>query len=123
MRLCSSCDQVGHDSDPQDSEINVSVGGDDLEQQEEQEKMLEKALDLQRSIENEGKQKHIADQQEKLSGAYSEEVADKLQDAQLRTVADGPDIPGHWRPQVMENNDLQLPDQCTGKEGKGHEFV
>ena len=122
MCLCGSCDPVGRDSDPQDSEINVSVGGDDLEQLEEQEKMLEKALDLQRSIENEGKQKHLADQQEKC-GAYLEEVADKLQDAQLRTVADGPDIPGDARPQVMENNDLQLPDQLTGKEVKGHEFV
>lgn len=56
---------------------------------EEEEKKLEETLELQRRIENEAKQKHLAEQQKKLSVTCSlEEVTDKLQDCQFKPVAD-----------------------------------
>jgi hypothetical protein len=64
---------------------------------EEEEKKLEETLELQRRIENEAKQKHLAEQQKKLSGTCVEGVTDKLQDCQLKPVADGSDAQEHGR--------------------------
>ncbi|KAE9602591.1 putative ubiquitinyl hydrolase 1 transcription factor C2H2 family [Lupinus albus] len=101
---------VAPDIDFQD--VVVTVNANDLEQQEEEfkrkieleeeEKKLEETLEFQRRIENEAKQKHLAEQQKKSSGIYLEEVVDKLQDAQLEAVADGPDVLEHLRPHTQE---------------------
>ncbi|XP_061358841.1 uncharacterized protein LOC133303025 isoform X2 [Gastrolobium bilobum] len=83
----------------------VSVNGDDLEQHEEEfrrkteleeeEKKLEETLEFQRRIENEAKQKHLAEQQKKSSGTYLEEMPDKLHDYQLKAIADCLDAHKH----------------------------
>lgn len=106
MGFCCSSNPVAPESDFQD--VVVTVNGDDLEQQdeefrrkielEEEEKKLEETLEFQRRIENEAKQKHLAEQQKKSSGTYLEEVVDKLQDVQLKAVADGPDVHENLRP-------------------------
>ncbi|KAJ1438988.1 Ubiquitin specific protease domain [Sesbania bispinosa] len=107
-------DLVAPDSDFQDHEV-VSINGDDLEQHEEEfrrkmeleeeEKKLEETLEYQRRIENEAKQKHLAEQQKKSSGSYLEGVMEKLQDCQLNVVADGLDTHEHVRLPMQE----QLP--------------
>ncbi|OVA09096.1 Ubiquitin carboxyl-terminal hydrolases family 2 [Macleaya cordata] len=68
-----------------DSEILGGVSGDDLSQQEEElrrkieleaeERKLEETLEYQRRIENEAKQKHLAELQKKASGRMLENVA------------------------------------------------
>ncbi|XP_061373472.1 uncharacterized protein LOC133315821 [Gastrolobium bilobum] len=103
---------VSPDSNYQGSEVVVSMDGDDLDQQEEEfrckieleeeEKKLEETLEFQRRIENEAKQKHLAERQKKSSGTYLEKAADNRQDAQLKVVADGPDLHEHIRPPVQE---------------------
>ncbi|KAK7330409.1 hypothetical protein VNO77_24603 [Canavalia gladiata] len=103
---------VAPESDFQDHEV-VFMNGDDLEQLEEEvrrkieleeeEKKLEETLEFQRRIENEAKQKHLAEQQKKSSGTYlEEEVVDKLQDCQMKVVADHPDAQEHARLPVQE---------------------
>ncbi|WJX89925.1 hypothetical protein P8452_71879 [Trifolium repens] len=104
-------DLVSPDSDFQDHEV-VYMNDDDLEHHEEEfrrkieleeeEKKLEETLELQRRIENEAKQKHLAEQQKKLSGTCVEEVTDKLQDCQLKPVADGSDAQEHGRLPMQE---------------------
>lgn len=104
-------DLVSPDSEFQDHEV-VSMNDDDLEHHEEEfrrkieleeeEKKLEETLELQRRIENEAKQKHLAEQQKKLSGTCLEEMTDKLQDCQLKTVADGLDVQEHIRLPMQE---------------------
>lgn len=111
MCFCCSSDSVAPDNGHQDSEVPVSMSGDDLEQQkeefrrkielEEEEKKLEETLELQRQIENEAKQKHLAEQQKKSSGTYLEKSADKDLDAQLKAVIDGPHVHEHIRPQML----------------------
>ncbi|XP_057419688.1 uncharacterized protein LOC130713885 isoform X2 [Lotus japonicus] len=96
--------QVAPDSDFQDHEV-VSMNGDDLEQHEdefrrkieleEEEKKLEETLEFQRRIENEAKQKHLAEQQKKSSGEDLDDITGKLQDCQLKVVADGSDAHKH----------------------------
>lgn len=104
-------DLVSPDSEFQDHEV-VSMNDDDLEHHEEEfrrkieleeeEKKLEETLELQRRIENEAKQKHLAEQQKKLSGTCLEEMTDKLQDCQLKTVPDGLDVQEHIRLPMQE---------------------
>ncbi|XP_019463356.1 PREDICTED: uncharacterized protein LOC109362190 isoform X1 [Lupinus angustifolius] len=92
-------------------DIVVTMNGDAMEHQEEEfrrkieleeEKKLEETLEFQRRIENEVKQKHLAEQQKKSSGTYLKEVVDKLQDVQLEAVAHGPDVQEHFRPHTRE---------------------
>ena len=104
MCFCCSSNPVAPDSYFEDPRV-VCMNGDDLERQEEEyrrkieleeeEKKLEETLEYQRRIENEAKQKHLAELQKKSSGICLEEVADKLQDAQLKAVADDPDAHEH----------------------------
>ncbi|CAL0325394.1 unnamed protein product [Lupinus luteus] len=98
-------------SDSYFEDVVVTMNGDDMEQQEEEfrrkieleeEKKLEETLEFQRRIENEVKQKHLAEQQKKSSGTYLEEVVDKLQDVQLEAVAHGPDMHEHLRSHTRE---------------------
>lgn len=106
MCFCCSSNQVAPDSDFQDHEV-VSMNGDDLEQHEdefrrkieleEEEKKLEETLEFQRRIENEAKQKHLAEQQKKSSGEDLDDITGKLQDCQLKVVADGSDAHKHVR--------------------------
>ncbi|KAL1334075.1 uncharacterized protein LOC107633714 isoform X1 [Arachis ipaensis] len=104
---------VAPDSYFQDPEL-VSMNDNYLEQQEEEyrrkieleeeEKKLEETLEFQRRIENEAKQKHLAELQKKSSGICLEEVADKIQDAQLKTVADGTDVHDHVKLPIQEQS-------------------
>lgn len=106
---------VAPDSDFQDNEV-VPFNDDDLEHHkeefrrkvelEEEEKKLEETLELQRRIENEAKQKHLAEQQKKVSGTYLEEGMDKHQDCPLKPIADGSVADGHVRLPMQEQ---QLP--------------
>lgn len=87
------------------------MNSDDLDQQEEEfrlkieleedEKKLVETLEYQRKIENEAREKHLAKQQMKSSGAYLEKAEDKTQDAQLKVVADGSDVHEHIRPPMQ----------------------
>ncbi|XP_004508792.1 uncharacterized protein [Cicer arietinum] len=110
---------VAPDSDYQDHEV-ASMNDDDLEHHEEdfrrkieleeEEKKLEETLELQRRIENEAKQKHLAEQQKKLSVTCSlEEVTDKLQDCQFKPVADVSD--------AHENAKLPMQEQLAKDNG------
>lgn len=104
--FCCSSNLVAPDSDFQDHGV-FPMNDDDLEHHkeefrrkielEEEEKKLEETLELQRRIENEAKQKHLAEQQKKLSVTYLEEGMDKLQDCPLKLAADGSDADGHVR--------------------------
>ncbi|GLT46395.1 hypothetical protein SLA2020_201490 [Shorea laevis] len=83
--------------DLHDSEV-VSVNGDDLKLQEEEfrrkieleeeERKLEETLEYQRRIENEAKQKHLAEQHKKSSQTFLDNVADKLDDFYLESGTD-----------------------------------
>lgn len=78
---------VASDGDHQDSEA-VSVSSDDLKLQEEElrrkieleeeERKLEETLEYQRRIENEAKQKHLAEQNKKSTRTYRENVTENL---------------------------------------------
>lgn len=78
---------VASDGDHQDSEV-VSVNSDDLKLQEEElrrkieleeeERKLEETLEYQRRIENEAKQKHLAEQNKKSTRTYLENVTDNF---------------------------------------------
>ncbi|GKV14151.1 hypothetical protein SLEP1_g25062 [Rubroshorea leprosula] len=88
---------VASDGDLHDSEV-VSVNGDDLKLQEEEfrrkieleeeERKLEETLEYQRRIENEAKQKHLAEQHKKSSQTFLDNEADKLHDCHLESGAD-----------------------------------
>ncbi|KAJ7956324.1 Ubiquitin carboxyl-terminal hydrolase-related protein [Quillaja saponaria] len=105
-------------SDQPETEITVSVNGDDLEQQEEElrlkteleeeEKKLEETLEFQRRIENEAKQKHLTEQHKKCILTYPYRVAEDLHDAEFKPVADGPYLHEPLRPSilVMKENGL-----------------
>ncbi|XWS37423.1 hypothetical protein CRYUN_Cryun19dG0041800 [Craigia yunnanensis] len=77
-----------------DSEV-VSVNGDDLKLQEQEfrrkielqaeERMLEETLEHQRRIENEAKQKDLAEQHKKINQAFAEKVANEFHDAYLES--------------------------------------
>ncbi|XP_042497713.1 uncharacterized protein LOC122076477 isoform X2 [Macadamia integrifolia] len=81
----------------QDSEISVSVNSDALRQQEEEfrckieleaeERKLEETLEYQRRIENEAKQKHLAEQHKKAGGTILDDVAEGLPFVNLRANA------------------------------------
>ncbi|XVE57026.1 hypothetical protein DITRI_Ditri04bG0058500 [Diplodiscus trichospermus] len=101
------------DGDNLDSEA-VSVNNDDLKQQEEEfrrkielaaeERKLEETLEYQRRIENEAKQKHLAEQNRKTSQAYAEKPADGLHDGYLE--AGGLDIQEHLALRSRVTNNL-----------------
>ncbi|XVF54239.1 hypothetical protein PTKIN_Ptkin05aG0164500 [Pterospermum kingtungense] len=83
---------VTSDADHLDSEV-VYVNCDDSNLQEDEfrhkiqleaeERKLEETLEYQRRIENEAKQKHLAEQQKKTNEAFAEKAADGLNDAYL----------------------------------------
>ncbi|KAM5570640.1 hypothetical protein ABKV19_011338 [Rosa sericea] len=98
--------------DPPDSEIVVSVNGDDLKQQEEEsrrrieleeeERKLEETLEYQRQIEKEAKQKHLAEQSKKSTLPHPEKVAEKLHDVNLEPCANDQDMHEPLKPYVQE---------------------
>ncbi|PON86059.1 Zinc finger, C2H [Trema orientale] len=104
---------VAYDGDHQDSEIVVSVNGDDLKQQEEElkrrieleaeERKLEETLEFQRRMENEAKQKLLAEQHRKATQTYHEKVAEGMLDANLESGS--VDLVGHeqFKPSMQEN--------------------
>ncbi|KAK8686155.1 hypothetical protein V6N13_125182 [Hibiscus sabdariffa] len=85
---------VVSDGDHLASEV-VSLNSDDLKQQEEElrrkteleaeERKLEETLEYQRRIENEAKQKQLAEQNKKTNQAYAKNAAYTLQDAYSET--------------------------------------
>ncbi|XP_042509896.1 uncharacterized protein LOC122085504 [Macadamia integrifolia] len=92
------CSPVASDENHPDPEIAISVSSDDLRQQEEEfrriieleaeERKLEETLEYQRRIENEAKQKHLAEQHKKACGKISEDVAEGLPCVNLKVNAD-----------------------------------
>ncbi|KAG2679123.1 hypothetical protein I3843_11G036300 [Carya illinoinensis] len=103
---------VESDCDHQDSEIVVSENGNYLTQQEEEfklkfkleeeERMLEETLEYQRRIENEAKQKHLAEQHKKYTRPYTE-VAEGLHDVYLESGADDQDVHEQLIPCTQEH--------------------
>ncbi|KAJ7945956.1 Ubiquitin carboxyl-terminal hydrolase-like protein [Quillaja saponaria] len=103
---------VAPDSDHPETEIIVSMNSDDFEQQEEEfrlkieleeeEKKLEETLEFQRQIENEAKQKHLAEQHKKSNFPYPEKVVEDLHDAHFKPVADDPYAHEQLRPPILE---------------------
>ena len=93
---CSSF-PVAYDGDVLDSEIVVSVNGDDLKQLEEkskrrieleaEERKLEETLEYQRQIEKEAKQKHLVEQNKKSTQMHPEKVAEGPHDVKLEPCA------------------------------------
>ncbi|XP_043726329.1 uncharacterized protein LOC122672887 isoform X2 [Telopea speciosissima] len=89
---------VASDENHPYSEIAVSVSSDDWRQQEEEfkriieleaeERKLEETLEYQRRIEDEAKQKHLAEQHKKACGTISEDVAEGLPCVNLKANAD-----------------------------------
>ncbi|XP_057983147.1 uncharacterized protein LOC131168020 [Malania oleifera] len=79
---------VAYDGDYPNSEIGVSVSADEFERQEEElrrkieleaeERKLEETLEYQRWIENEAKQKLLAEQNKKEVGAIHETLAERM---------------------------------------------
>lgn len=71
------------------------MNGDDLKQQEEElrqrieleaeERKLEETLEFQRRMENEAKQKHLAEQHKKATQTYHEKVTEGIYDANLES--------------------------------------
>lgn len=96
---CCSTFPVASDGDHPDSEILLSVDGDNLKQQEEEvrrkieleaeERKLEETLEYQRRIENEAKLKHLAEQQHKKSNqTFPDTVTELPCDVYLESGAD-----------------------------------
>ncbi|XP_059443773.1 uncharacterized protein LOC132175749 isoform X2 [Corylus avellana] len=93
---------VASDGDHQDSEIVVSENGHYLIQQEEEfrlkfeleeeERKLEETLEYQRRIENEAKQKHLAEQHKKSTRTCTEKVSEGLQDFYSVPCVDDQDV-------------------------------
>lgn len=67
---------------------------------EEEEKKLEETLELQRRIENEAKQKHLAEQHKKFSQTHSNHET-KFHDALFKPSADGLDFSEPSKPFIM----------------------
>lgn len=105
---------VASDGDHQDSESVVSANGHDLMQQEEEfrlkfeleeeERKLEETLEYQRWIENEAKQKQLAEQQKKSTRAYTEKVAEGLHDVYLKAGADDQDVHEKLKPCTQDHS-------------------
>ncbi|XP_050257079.1 uncharacterized protein LOC126702425 [Quercus robur] len=105
---------VASDGDHQDSESVVSANGHDLMQQEEEfrlkfeleeeERKLEETLEYQRRIENEAKQKQLAEQQKKSTRAYTEKVAEGLHDVYLKAGADDQDVHEKLKPCTQDHS-------------------
>ncbi|KAJ6760576.1 INACTIVE UBIQUITIN CARBOXYL-TERMINAL HYDROLASE 53-LIKE [Salix purpurea] len=87
------------DVDFPDSQSRLSVSDDDLKQQEEEfrwkteieeeERMLEESLEYQRRIENEAKQKHLAEQQHKKTNrTFPEKLSGGLQNCCSDSASD-----------------------------------
>nr|XP_011464559.1 PREDICTED: uncharacterized protein LOC101311291 isoform X2 [Fragaria vesca subsp. vesca] len=99
--------------DPLDSELVVSVNGDDLKQQdeesrrrielEEEERKLEETLEYQRQIEKEAKQKQLAEQNKKSTQTHPDKVAEKLQDVNLEPCANDQDMHEPLKPYVQDH--------------------
>ncbi|KAJ4960996.1 hypothetical protein NE237_020906 [Protea cynaroides] len=92
-----TCFPVASDENHPNSEIADPVSSDDLRQEEEfsriieleaEERKLEETLEYQRRIENEAKQKHLAEQHKKACGTISEDVAEGLPCVNLKASAD-----------------------------------
>uniref|UniRef100_A0A5B7ACF7 USP domain-containing protein n=1 Tax=Davidia involucrata TaxID=16924 RepID=A0A5B7ACF7_DAVIN len=93
---------VASDGDHPESENVVSVSGDALEQQEEEfrcrieleaeERKLEETLEYQRRIENEAKQKHLAEQHKKIARTIPEKITIGRPDAYLKHSDDDQDV-------------------------------
>jgi hypothetical protein len=65
---------------------------------EEEERKLEETLEYQRRIENEAKQKHLAEQHKKSTRACTEKVAEGLQDFYSITYVDDQDVHEQLKP-------------------------
>ncbi|KAF8390293.1 hypothetical protein HHK36_024818 [Tetracentron sinense] len=94
------------DGDHPDLEIVVSVSGDDVLTQKEEEvilktefeaaeRKLEESLEYQRRIENEAKQKHLAELHTKASGTIPDKVAEGFSVVDSKFCADDPDVQFH----------------------------
>lgn len=86
------------------------MNGDELKQQEEElrrieleeeERKLEETLEYQRRIENEAKQKLLAEQQKKATQAYSEKVADGQHDGYLEFSSVGLGVHEQFKPSMQ----------------------
>ncbi|BFG32689.1 hypothetical protein CerSpe_189630 [Prunus speciosa] len=109
---------VASDGDLLDSEIIVSVNGDDLKQLEEEskrrieleaeERKLEETLEYQRQIEKEAKQKHLAEQNKKSTQMHAEKVAEGTHDVKLEPCANE---------DVHERFKLSMQEQLAQKTG------
>ncbi|PQQ08494.1 uncharacterized protein Pyn_19297 [Prunus yedoensis var. nudiflora] len=109
---------VASDGDLLDSEIIVSVNGDDLTQLEEEskrrieleaeERKLEETLEYQRQIEKEAKQKHLAEQNKKSTQMHAEKVAEGTHDVKLEPCANE---------DVHERFKLSMQEQLAQKTG------
>lgn len=110
---------VESDGDHQDSEIFVSVNGHELMQQEEEfrlkfeleeeERKLEETLEYQRRMENEAKQKQLAEQHKKSTRAYTEKVAEGLHDVYLKAGADDQHVHEKLKPCTQDQVKDGLP--------------
>ena len=107
---CSSSPVASY-GDPLDSELVVSVNGDDLKQQEEEsrrrieleeeERKLEETLEYQRQIEKEAKQKQLAEQSKKSTQTHPDKMAEKVQDVNLEPCANDQDMHEPLKPYVQ----------------------
>ncbi|KAK4568392.1 hypothetical protein RGQ29_003969 [Quercus rubra] len=105
---------VASDGDHQDSESVVSANGHELMQQEEEfrlkfeleeeERKLEETLEYQRRIENEAKQKQLAELQKKYTRAYTEKVIEGLHDVYLKAGADDQDVHEKLKPCTQDHS-------------------
>lgn len=108
---CCSSFPVVCDGDHPDSEAAISVNGDELKQQEEElrrrieieeeERKLEETLEYQRRIENEAKQKHLAERQKKVTQAYPKKVADGLHDGYLESSSVDSGVHKQFKPSAQ----------------------
>ena len=72
----------GHELMQQEEEFRLKF------ELEEEERKLEETLEYQRQMENEAKQKQLAEQHKKSTRAYTEKVAEGLHDVYLKAGAD-----------------------------------
>ncbi|KAM1209879.1 hypothetical protein ACFX2I_015439 [Malus domestica] len=95
-----------------DSELVISLNGDDFKQLEEEckrrieleeeERKLEETLKFQRQIEKEAKQKHLAEQNKKSTQLQAEKVVEGPLDVNLEPCANGQDVNEPFKPSVQE---------------------
>ncbi|XP_050376069.1 uncharacterized protein LOC126793558 isoform X2 [Argentina anserina] len=110
--------------DHPDSEIVVSVNGDDVKQHEEEsrrrieleeeERKLEETLEYQRQIENKAKQKHLAEQSKKSTQTQPEKVAEKLQVVNLEPFPNDQDMHEPLTPYVQLGLKTGSPNNLEG---------